>query len=110
MPTLVMILIAFALTFNFNQRFSVGTQKRFTCKLGSKRRRVLLLACETLLPDMGRLPVTAQTLAMVNLFQSSPEYRESPPEDGHIQPAPYLLNSSTGRAETAVFLKATDTG
>ena len=104
MPTLVMILIAFALTFNFNQRFSVGTQKRFTCKLGSKRRRVLLLACETLLPDMGLLPVTAQTFAMINSFQAFPEYHESPPEgrpkNAYLQAS---LDGSTGRFEKAVF-------
>lgn len=103
MPTLVMILIAFALTFNFTQRFSVGTQKRFTCKLGSKRRRVLLLACETLLPDMGLLPVTAQTFAMINFFQAFPEYHESPLEGRHTTPdLQTSLDGSTGRTKTAV--------
>jgi len=28
---------------------------------------VLLLACDTLLPDIGRLPVTLQTFAMMGL-------------------------------------------
>ncbi len=49
------------------QRFSLGTQKRRSCRFGSQRRRVLLLAWETLLPDWKLLPVTWQTLDMLNL-------------------------------------------
>src|SRR4249919_3383601 len=52
-------------TRSFTQRFSLGTQKRRSCRFGSQRRRVLLLACDTLLPDCARLPVTWQTLAIV---------------------------------------------
>src|SRR3546814_8737895 len=47
------------------QRFSLSTQKRRDCKLGKKRRLVLLFACETLLPTIGPLPVTWHTRAMV---------------------------------------------
>jgi len=36
------------------------------CRFGRKRRRVLLLAWETLLPLCGRFPVTWQTLDMAN--------------------------------------------
>src|SRR4051812_48728596 len=39
------------------KRRSLSSQKRCTCKLGRKRRRRLLLACETRLPVIGRLPV-----------------------------------------------------
>src|SRR5699024_11503860 len=44
--------------------FSLSTQNRRVCKLGKKRRRVLLFACDTLLPVAGRLPVTWHTRAM----------------------------------------------
>src|SRR5574337_70572 len=52
------------------QRFSLSTQKRRYCRLGRKRRLVLLLAWETLFPTMGFLPVTSQTRAMRNALQS----------------------------------------
>src|SRR5690606_15373408 len=42
----------------------LSTQNRRDCRLGRKRRLVLLLACETLLPTIGPLPVTWQTRAM----------------------------------------------
>ncbi len=77
-----MIFTAFALTFNLTQRFSLGTQNRFTCKFGSKRLLVLLLACETLLPDIGFLPVTAQTFAMVNFLRAPLKHFKYPSEDG----------------------------
>tara|TARA_B100000315_G_C14595063_1_gene598418 strand:- start:3865 stop:4131 length:267 start_codon:yes stop_codon:yes gene_type:complete len=51
-------------TRNFTQRFSLGTQNRRSWIFGLKTRLVLLLACETLLPDIARFPVTWQTLAM----------------------------------------------
>ena len=35
------------------QRFSVSTQNRWVCRFGRKRRRFLLLACETRLPTPG---------------------------------------------------------
>src|SRR5271170_5863797 len=40
------------------QRFSPSSQKRCLCRLGRKRRRLRLFACDTVLPDTGRLPVT----------------------------------------------------
>src|SRR3954467_12619801 len=46
------------------QRFSLGTQKRRSCRFGSQRRLVLLLAWETLLPESAFFPVTWQTLDM----------------------------------------------
>src|SRR6476659_9922676 len=49
------------------QRFSLGTQKRRSWRFGSQRRRVLLLACETLLPVSAPLPVTWHVLAIANL-------------------------------------------
>src|SRR6478609_4646542 len=61
MPFLSMVRSACAETFSFTQRFSLATQKRRSCRLGRKRRRVLLLACETLLPVCTPLPVTWHT-------------------------------------------------
>src|SRR5574340_432667 len=49
------------------QRFSLSTQNRRYCRLGRKRRLVLLLAWETLFPTMGFLPVTTHTRAMMLL-------------------------------------------
>src|SRR5574339_1048660 len=46
---------------NFTQRFSLATQKRRSWRFGRKRRRVLFMACETLLPVVVRLPVTWHT-------------------------------------------------
>jgi hypothetical protein len=48
------------------QRFSDSTKIRRFCKLGRKRRFVLLLAWETLLPTIGPLPVTSQTRAIAH--------------------------------------------
>src|SRR5690606_29086456 len=61
MPFLSMVRRAAVETRSFTQRFSEATQKRRSCRLGRKRRRVLLLACETLLPVCTLLPVTWQT-------------------------------------------------
>src|SRR3546814_1412278 len=36
------------------KRFSFSSQKRCWCRFGSKRRRRRLLACETVLPTIGR--------------------------------------------------------
>ena len=58
MPFLSMVRNAALVTRMRIQRFSLSTQKR---------RLVLLLACDTLLPDIGRLPVTLQTFAMMGL-------------------------------------------
>src|SRR5258708_39532888 len=46
------------------QRFSLSTQNLRRCRFGRNRRRVLLLAWETLLPTIGALPVTTQTRAI----------------------------------------------
>src|SRR5690606_41494390 len=43
------------------ERWSEASQMRRSCGLGRNRRRVLLLACETLLPVCTLLPVTWQT-------------------------------------------------
>src|SRR5690625_4932610 len=64
-PFLSMMRRPFVDTFRRTQRFSLSTQKRRVCKLGKNRRRVLLFACDTLLPVIGRLPVTWHTRAMV---------------------------------------------
>src|SRR5690606_35647689 len=47
---------------------SLATQKRRSCRFGRKRRRVLLLACETLLPVCTPLPVTWHTRDMFELL------------------------------------------
>lgn len=57
MPFLLMMRSPFVEIRSFTQRFSFGTQKRCVCRLGKNRRRVLLFACDTLLPVRGRLPV-----------------------------------------------------
>src|SRR5262249_5897838 len=48
------------------QRFSDSTKIRRFCRLGRKRRLVLLFAWETLLPTIGFFPVTWQTRAMAH--------------------------------------------
>src|SRR5690606_41115958 len=65
MPFLSMVRMALAETRRRTQRFSLSTQNRRDCRLGKKRRLVLLLACETLLPVRGPLPVTWHTRAMI---------------------------------------------
>src|SRR5690606_26758740 len=70
MPFLSMVRMAAAETRSFTQRFSLATQKRRSCRLGRKRRRALLLAWETLLPVLTRLPVTWQVLDMAHLESS----------------------------------------
>ena len=57
-----MVFSPLALTRRRTNRPRAGDHRRFSCRLGSKTRRVLLLACETLLPLMGFLPVTGQYL------------------------------------------------
>src|SRR4051794_20293823 len=61
MPFLSIVRSPFVVTRILIQRFSLSTQKRRFCRLGRKRRFVLLFACDTWLPPMGFLPVTAQT-------------------------------------------------
>src|SRR3546814_3511491 len=70
MPFLSMVRRACAETFSLIQRFSLATQKRRSCRLGRKRRRVLLLACETLLPVCTPLPVTWHTRDITHLDRS----------------------------------------
>src|ERR1700756_3831558 len=70
MPFLSIVRRAWVDTLSLIQRFSLGTQKRRSCRFGSQRRLVLLFACDTLCPDCARLPVTWQTLAMCTLLQS----------------------------------------
>ena len=67
MPFLSMVRIAAAETRSFTQRFSLATQNRRSCRFGRKRRRVLFIACETLLPVVVRLPVTWQTRDIAHL-------------------------------------------
>ena len=62
MPCLSMIRIPLLDTRNLTKRFSDSTQNRWVWRFGEKRRRVLLLACETLFPVTGFLPVTIHTL------------------------------------------------
>src|SRR3546814_61695 len=53
------------------QRFSDSTKMRRFCRLGKKRRFVLLFAWETLLPTIGPFPVTWQTRAIFVLLKIS---------------------------------------
>ena len=66
MPTLSMTRIPAQDKRRETQRFSDSTKIRRFCKLGRKRRFVLLLAWETLLPIIGPLPVTWQTRAIAH--------------------------------------------
>src|SRR5688572_16359591 len=61
MPFLSMVRRAAVETRSLIQRFSEATQKRRSWRFGRKRRRVLFMACETLLPVVVRLPVTWHT-------------------------------------------------
>src|SRR5690606_15942733 len=67
MPFLSMVRRAAVETRSFTQRFSLATQNRRSCRLGMKRRRVLFIACDTLLPVVVRLPVTWQTRDIAHL-------------------------------------------
>src|SRR5690606_34513189 len=58
MPSLSMMRMPFDDTRSLTKRRSLSSQKRCVCRFGRKRRRVLLLAWETLLPVVGRFPVT----------------------------------------------------
>lgn len=49
-------------TFIRTQTFFSSSQMRLFCTFGRKRRRVLLFACETLLPYMTVVPVSWQRL------------------------------------------------
>ena len=58
MPFLSIVRMAAVDTRRRTQRPSLSTQKRCVRRFGLKRRFVLLLACDTLLPDVARFPVT----------------------------------------------------
>jgi hypothetical protein len=58
MPFLSIVRMALPDTRRLTQRFSVSSQKRCVCRFGRKRRRLRLLACYTVLPLIGFLPVT----------------------------------------------------
>src|SRR5690348_7696295 len=77
MPFLSMVRRAWLDTRSFTQRFSAGTQNLRSCRFGSQRRLVLLLACDTLLPLRTLLPVTWHTRAMMLSSDSAwpAEYR-----------------------------------
>src|SRR5512138_178559 len=79
MPFLSMVRSAAVETRSFTQRFSLATQNRRSCRFGLKRRRVLFIACETLLPVVVRLPVTWQTrdIAHLEVFMVPPLAREA---------------------------------
>src|ERR1700739_2424337 len=51
-------------TRKLTKRSSDSSQQRCVCRFGRNRRRRLLLACDTVLPTIGFLPVTWQTLEM----------------------------------------------
>src|SRR5512139_2194778 len=65
MPRLSMVRMAALVRRRRTKRFSLSTQKRWVWRLGRKRRRVLLFACDTVFPVIGRLPVTWHTLDMI---------------------------------------------
>src|SRR5690606_17856629 len=94
MPFLSMVRSACAETFSLIQRFSLATQKRRSCRLGRKRRRVLLLACETLLPVCTPLPVTWHTRDITHLDRSVGGPRSS----GTLGPAGQRTVSGAQRA------------
>src|SRR5690349_15286314 len=66
MPSLSMIRRPALETRRETQRFSDSTKMRRFCRLGKKRRLVLLFAWETLLPTIGFFPVTWQARAMTH--------------------------------------------
>src|SRR4029078_12657396 len=81
------------------QRFSLSTQKRRYCRFGRKRRRVLLLAWETLFPSIGFLPATPHTRDMESsgiresggfyrLFDARSSLQEAALGEGHGGPGP----------------------
>lgn len=57
-PFLSIIRIPLLLTLSLTQRFSLSTQNLRECRFGKNLRLVLLFAWETLLPAIGRFPVT----------------------------------------------------
>src|SRR5882762_2846701 len=86
MPRFSTVRMPLVVSRRVTQRFSVSTQKRCVCRLGRKRRRVLLLAWETRFPTAGFLPVTSQTrdIRLTLRDFSSLEIEEVPPEPRFI--------------------------
>src|SRR5262245_42008103 len=78
MPFQLIVLIARVLTRRRTQRFSLGTQKRFHCRVGSWRRFVLTFEWETLFAVRGRFPVSMQTLATVDVLPFAPALAPEP--------------------------------
>lgn len=66
-PFLSRVLIARAVILSVTKRFSSGNHTLLVCKLGRNLLRVLLLACETLLPAIGPFPVNSHLLAIVDV-------------------------------------------
>src|SRR3546814_1319564 len=69
--SLSMVRMALAETRSLIQRFSLATQNLRSCKLGMKRRRVLFMACETLLPVVVRLRSEEHTSELQSLMRIS---------------------------------------
>lgn len=61
-----MVLMPRVDTVSRTNRFSLGTQKRLRCRLGSKRRLVRRWEWLTALPKVGRRPVTSQKVVMAD--------------------------------------------
>ncbi len=55
-------------SFSVTHLSSSARKNRFFCKLGKKRRFVLILEWETLFPVMGRLPVNTHTFDILSEF------------------------------------------
>src|SRR6185312_9042710 len=83
MPFFSIVRSPFAEIRRDTQRFSVSTQNRCVRRFGKKRRRFLLLACETRLPTPGFLPVISQTRDIrITLKFSNLETRDESPLAG----------------------------
>src|SRR5690606_4348304 len=107
MPFLSMMRRPLPDTRSVTKRPSDSSQNRLLCRFGRKRRLVLLLAGDTLLPVMGRLPVTWQTLDMVqssvrNLCPCGIPARPARAERPHFIPEQALA----GKCAAGFFLAA----
>src|SRR5690606_20864801 len=108
MPFLSMVRRAAVETRSLTQRFSEATQKRRSWRFGWKRRRVLRLECETLLPVVVRLPVTWQTLDTGHLDGVVDGFRS--PETGGPAAARPATGGAAGRSEPRIMLGNSFTG
>ncbi len=75
MPFLSIMRKPLMLTRNLTQRLSLSIQNRRDCRLGRKRRFVLLLAWDTLFPTIGAFPVTSHTRDMIILVVDNKKER-----------------------------------